>query len=57
VASLAIPFVLVELDRLVREVRLAVAVLLTVAATLAMQPDEGQATAFAGSGALLLSVH
>jgi cell division protein FtsW (lipid II flippase) len=59
VASLSIPLVLVELDRILRDARLAIAfaVLLTVAATLAMQPDAGQATAFAGAGILLLAVH
>jgi hypothetical protein len=59
VASLSIPLVLVELDRILRDARLAIAfgVMLTVAAILAIQPDAGQATAFAGSGALLLAVH
>jgi hypothetical protein len=59
VASLVIPLVLVELDRILRDARRAIAfgVLLTVAATLAMQPDAGQATAFAGAGILLVAVY
>lgn len=58
-ASLFLPLVLVELDRILRHARLAIAfgILLTVAAALAIQPDAGQATAFAGSGILLLAVH
>ncbi len=55
-ASLAIPILLVELHRILLQARLAVAfgVMLTTAAVLAMQPDAGQATAFAGSCIVLL---
>jgi cell division protein FtsW (lipid II flippase) len=58
-ASLVIPLVLVELDRLLHHARLAIAfgIMLAVAAILAIQPDAGQATAFAGSGVLLLAAH
>lgn len=58
VASVFIPLVLVELDRLLRGARLALAfgVMLTVAAILALQPDAGQAVAFAGSCVTLLAI-
>lgn len=59
VASLFLPLVLVELDCLLRGGRRVIAfgILLTVAAILALQPDAGQATAFAGSGTVLLMAH
>ena len=59
VASLVIPVVLVELDRLLRHARLAIAfaIMAIVGAILAMQPDAGQATAFAGAGVVLLAMH
>ncbi|HJQ37351.1 MAG TPA: hypothetical protein VKB93_09445 [Thermoanaerobaculia bacterium] len=58
-AFLVIPLVLVELDRLLRDARLAIAsgTMLIVATILAIQPDAGQATAFAGASTLLLIVH
>jgi len=59
VASLVIPLVLIELDRILRDARLAVAfgVMFTTATALAMQPDASQATAFAGAGVVLLTLH
>jgi cell division protein FtsW (lipid II flippase) len=59
VASLVLPLVLVELDRLLRHARLAIAlgVMLVATAILAMQPDASQATAFAGAGIVLLAIH
>ena len=59
VALLFIPLVLAELDRMLREARVAFAcgVMVTVAAVLAMQPDASQAIAFAGSAVLLLALH
>ena len=59
VASLSIPLVLAELDRTLRAARLSLAcgVILMIAAILAIQPDAGQATAFAGSSIVLLVLH
>ncbi|HEX6158684.1 MAG TPA: hypothetical protein VF111_00865 [Thermoanaerobaculia bacterium] len=58
-ASLAIPLLLVELDRILRSGRMAIAfcTMLIVAATLVLQPDAAQAIAFAGSSVVLLAVH
>jgi hypothetical protein len=58
VASLVIPLVLVELDRLLRHERLSIAfsVMIITAGTLAVQPDAGQATAWAGAAIALLAV-
>ncbi len=58
VAALLLPLVLVELDRLLRAARMSVAIgiMLTVAAILALQPDAGQATAFVGSCVVLLAM-
>jgi len=56
VASLSLPLVLIELDRLLRYARFAIAIgaILTIAVILAVQPDAGQASAFAGSAIVLL---
>lgn len=58
-ASLSIPLVIAELDRMLRSARVAVAcgIMLTMAAILALQPDASQATAFAGAGVVLLAFH
>lgn len=58
VASLSLPIVLAEVDRMLRSRRIIVAcvVMLTVVAILAIQPDAGQATAFAGAGISLLGI-
>ena len=57
VASLAIPVVLAELDRILRDARLRITlgIMLTIAMILAIQPDAGQATAFAGACIVLLA--
>lgn len=59
VASLSIPLLLVELDRVLRRGAwpFAFAGIAVVMATLIMQPDAGQATAFAGSAVGLLAMH
>jgi cell division protein FtsW (lipid II flippase) len=59
VAFLSIPLVLAELDRILRGTRLAAALcaMIIVTATLALQPDASQATAFAGSSVVLLAAH
>jgi cell division protein FtsW (lipid II flippase) len=59
VAFLAIPLVLVELDRILHSTRLAVAfcAMVIITATLTLQPDASQATAFAGSSVVLLAAH
>ncbi|MBV9071190.1 MAG: FtsW/RodA/SpoVE family cell cycle protein [Acidobacteria bacterium] len=56
VASLSIPLVLIELDGLLRQARFAIAIgaILAIAVILAVQPDAGQASAFAGSAIVLL---
>lgn len=58
-ASLVIPIILIEAGRLLRETRLVIAcaILSIVAAILALQPDAGQATAFAGAALVLLATH
>jgi hypothetical protein len=59
VASIVIPLVLVELDRLLRHERLSIvlSVLMVTAGTLTFQPDAGQATALAGAGIALLALN
>jgi len=59
VASLSIPLLLAELDRVLRRGQLPFAFCVMAVATtiLVIQPDAGQATAFAGSSVVLLGVH